>query len=107
MHKALFHKLMSYSVCYDIVFHIVLIFVFTPIGTNLYKDKVMGLTDQGRQRGCSRVPTAVFANRRKVLNQGRYLLQCSNSQAKLTGGFQPRVDQVHIPQPSLSIPSDP
>ena len=48
-----------------------LIFVFASLGTKLYKDKVMGLTDQGAQAASPEVPSVILANWREVLNQGR------------------------------------
>jgi hypothetical protein len=48
-----------------------LIFVFAFLGTKLYKDKVMGLTDQGSEGRLAAVPSVIFANWREVLNQAR------------------------------------
>jgi hypothetical protein len=107
MHKALFNNIISYSVCHDIVFNIALILVFTQIGTNLYKDKVIGLADQRRQRGCPRVPTVVFPNWRKAPIKGPYPVAMQQFPAQLTAGFQPRLDQAHVPKPSLPIASNP
>ena len=48
-----------------------LIFVIANLGTKLYKDKVMGLTDQGSEGRQAAVPSVIFANWREVLNQAR------------------------------------
>ena len=48
-----------------------LIFVFASLGTKLYKDKVMGLTDQAKQAAAQGVPSVIFANWREVLNLAR------------------------------------
>ncbi len=69
--KRLAHKWMRYFWHRDTVFHLALIFVFTPLGTKVYKDKVMGSTDQGQNLGSPGVPAVLFANWREVLHQSR------------------------------------
>ena len=77
------------------------------IGTNLYKDKVVGSTDQDQQRGCPRVPTVVFPNWPEGYESRTLPVAMQQFPAQLTAGFQPPLDRAHVGKPSLSIACNP
>ena len=53
----------------------------------MYKDKVMGLTDQGAQAASPEVPSVIFANWREVLNQARLSEPTRAGYALAIGGY--------------------